>query len=208
MEEALKKKKEEEEAEAQAIEAAKNSPQAKMLNAANDAASSINMAEMEATIQANLQAKIDAGASKAEILAGAGTEDLSAPANSLALGTAVSSGTQAVAATSVVSKVLASHNIATRAAAPIAPVAAPIAPVAAMPTISVAQQEVAVNTAQSAEAKASQEKVKEMAHKLGIPFTADLVALGTNAAISNALIEKAVAAGKTEAEIDAAMSTL
>lgn len=47
-----------------------------------------------------------------------------------------------------------------------------------------------------------------MAHKLGIPFTADLVALGTNAAISNALIEKAVAAGKTEAEIDAAMSTL
>ena len=47
-----------------------------------------------------------------------------------------------------------------------------------------------------------------MAHKLGIPFTPDLVALGTNAAISNALIEKAVAAGKTEAEIDAAMSTL
>jgi len=50
--------------------------------------------------------------------------------------------------------------------------------------------------------------VKEMAHKLGIPFTADLVALGTNAAISNALIEKAVSAGKTEAQIDAAMSTL
>ena len=47
-----------------------------------------------------------------------------------------------------------------------------------------------------------------MAHKLGIPFTADLIALGTNAAISNALIEKAVAAGKTEAQIDAAMSTL
>jgi len=47
-----------------------------------------------------------------------------------------------------------------------------------------------------------------MAHKLGIPFTADLVALGTNAAISNALIEKAVSAGKTEAQIDAAMSTL
>jgi len=107
-----------------------------------------------------------------------------------------------------VSKVLASHNIATKAA-PVAPVAAPMAPVAAMPAaISVAQQDVAVNTAQSAEAKASQEKVKEMAHKLGIPFTADLVALGTNAAISNALIEKAVAAGKTESEIDAAMSTL
>lgn len=58
------------------------------------------------------------------------------------------------------------------------------------------------------EVKASQDKVKEMAHKLGIPFTADLVALGTNAAISNALIEKAVAAGKSETEIDAAMSTL
>lgn len=64
------------------------------------------------------------------------------------------------------------------------------------------------SSSSNAETKASQEKVKEMAHKLGIPFTADLVALGTNAAISNALIEKAVAAGKTEAEIDAAMSTL
>lgn len=38
-----------------------------------------------------------------------------------------------------------------------------------------------------------------MAHKLGIPFTPDLVALGSNAAISDALIERAVAAGKTEA---------
>jgi len=56
MEEALKKKKEEEEAEAAAIEAAKSTPQAKMLTAANDAASTINMAEMEANIQANLQA--------------------------------------------------------------------------------------------------------------------------------------------------------
>jgi len=65
-----------------------------MLSAANDAASSINMAEMEANIQANLQAKIDAGASKAEIMAGAGTEDLSMPANSLALATA-STGTMA-----------------------------------------------------------------------------------------------------------------
>jgi len=134
MEEALKKKKEEEEAEAQAIEAAKNSPQAKMLDAANDAASSINMAEMEATIQANLQAKIDAGASKAEILAGAGSEDLAAPANSLALGTSIQSGQGAVVASSVVSKVLASHNIATRPAA-VAPIALPIA----MPSISLQQ---------------------------------------------------------------------
>lgn len=199
MEEALKKKKEEEEAEAQAIEAAKNSPQAKMLSAANDAASSINMAEMEANIQANLQAKIDAGASKAEILAGATTDDLSSPANSLALATG-SYGT-ANAAQSVVSKVLAGHGIAARAAA------LPVVPIA-QPTLSLAQPADVAITATNAETKASQEKVKEMAHKLGIPFTADLVALGTNAAISNALIEKAVAAGKTEAEIDAAMSTL
>lgn len=82
MEEALKKKKEEEEAEAAAIEAAKNSPQAKMLTAANDAASSINMAEMEANIQANLQAQINAGASKADLLAGAGSEDFSMPSSS------------------------------------------------------------------------------------------------------------------------------
>jgi len=82
-----------------------------------------------------------------------------------------------------------------------------------VPTISAAitSNEASVDTTTdttSAETKASQDKVKEMAHKLGIPFTADLVALGTNAAISNALIEKAVAAGKSETEIDAAMSTL
>ena len=74
--------------------------------------------------------------------------------------------------------------------------------------MSLATVEPAVVAPTAAEQKASQDKVKEMAHKLGIPFTADLVALGTNAAISNALIEKAVAAGKTEQEIDAAMSTL
>lgn len=115
-------------------------------------------------------------------------------------------GTQA-AAQSVVSKVLAGHGIAARAAA----LPTPVMPVA-QPTLSVAQAaepEVATaGAAQTAESKASQDKVKEMAHKLGIPFTADLVALGTNAAISNALIEKAVAAGKTEQEIDAAMSAL
>lgn len=78
----------------------------------------------------------------------------------------------------------------------------------AQPILSTAQTSTVSLSTTSAETKASQDKVKEMAHKLGIPFTADLVALGTNAAISNALIEKAVAAGKTEAEIDAAMSTL
>ena len=94
-----------------------------MLTAANDAASTINMAEMEANIQANLQAKIDAGASKAEILAGAGAEDLSAvPTASLA---------QASTAQSVVSKVLAGHGI-TAKAAPIAPIAQPTLSLAAV----------------------------------------------------------------------------
>ena len=64
-------------------------------------------------------------------------------------------------------------------------------------------------TSESAEANlASQEKVKELAQKLGEPFTNDLLALGGNSAISDALIEKAVAAGKTVAQINAAMSTL
>ena len=47
-----------------------------------------------------------------------------------------------------------------------------------------------------------------MAQKLGIPFSNDLASLGTNAAISDALIEKAVAAGKSEAQINEAMSAL
>jgi hypothetical protein len=47
-----------------------------------------------------------------------------------------------------------------------------------------------------------------MAQKLGVPFTADLMALGSNSAISDALIEKAVNAGKTEEEINAAMAQL
>jgi len=47
-----------------------------------------------------------------------------------------------------------------------------------------------------------------MAQKLGIPFTADLISLGSNSAISDALIEKAVAAGKSEAQINEAMSAL
>lgn len=194
MEEASKKKKEEDEAEAAAIEAAKNSPHAKMLTAANDAASSINMAEMEATIQANLEAQIHAGASKADLLAGAGAgaDDTSVPSMSL-----TQSSSNDLSANSVVSRVLASHNIKKKS-----PISIPVAkaPIASM--------EISAAGTNNVEVKASQDKVKEMAHKLGIPFTADLVALGTNAAISNALIEKAVAAGKSETEIDAAMSTL
>ena len=45
-----------------------------MLAAANDAAGQINMGDMEAQIQANLQAKIDAGASKNDILSQMDTE--------------------------------------------------------------------------------------------------------------------------------------
>ena len=76
----------------------------------------------------------------------------------------------------------------------------------AIPKIAVAQVAAEVNL--QADNKASQEKVKEMAHKLGIPFTNDLINLGSNSAISDALIEKAVAAGKSEAQINAAMATL
>ena len=47
-----------------------------------------------------------------------------------------------------------------------------------------------------------------MAQKLGIPFTDDLMKLGSNSDISDALIEKAVAAGKSEVEINKAMASL
>jgi hypothetical protein len=47
-----------------------------MLAAANDAASNINMGEMEATIQAQLQAKLNSGMSKSELIASAGNEEL------------------------------------------------------------------------------------------------------------------------------------
>jgi len=49
---ALKKKQEEE--EKVALEAAQNSPQARMMMAANEAASQINVSELEANIAANL----------------------------------------------------------------------------------------------------------------------------------------------------------
>lgn len=40
-----------------------------------------------------------------------------------------------------------------------------------------------------------------MAQKLGIPMTPELMQLGSNEAISNALVEIAVGMGKTEEEI-------
>ena len=54
-------------------------------------------------------------------------------------------------------------------------------------------------------AKPKQDKVQEMAQKLGIPMTPELMQLGSNEAISNALVEIAVGMGKTEEEISAAL---
>ena len=41
-----------------------------------------------------------------------------------------------------------------------------------------------------------------------MPFTAQLLALGSTAAISDALIEQAMARGKTDAEISEAMAEI
>lgn len=105
----------------------------------------------------------------------------------------------------VIASVLAKHNVPVLAQKPApvpvavaAPIPAPVAPIA---------QPVAAAPAID-DNKASQDKVKEMAQKLGVPFTDDLMALGSNSAISDALIEKAVNAGKTEEQINAAMAQL
>jgi hypothetical protein len=89
----------------------------------------------------------------------------------------------------VTAAVLAKHNIKTASSFSVA-TPAPIAPI---------RTQAAAQTDSSADEKASQEKVKELAQKLGVPFTNDLLALGSNSAISDALIEKAVANGKTVA---------
>lgn len=158
------------------------------------------MSQIEASVQAELQAKLQGGASREQLLAEAGADDLAEPA--------VPSGS----VQSVMAQVLASHGIGA-----MAQVSAPAKPVMAAPAKlvlhakSAAPAKAAVAVAApviSAETQASQEKVKEMAVKLGVPFTNDLMALGSNSAISDALIEKAVAAGKTEEEINAAMAQL
>jgi len=87
----------------------------------------------------------------------------------------------------LIASVIAKAKSAKAASAPVAVKARP-APAAAVAA-----------PAKTEEQKASQEKVKEMASKLGIPFTDDISKLGSNSAISDALIEKAVALGKTEA---------
>ena len=53
--------------------------------------------------------------------------------------------------------------------------------------------------------KPNEEKISGMAQKLGIPMTPELMQLGTNEAISNALVEIAVGMGKSETDIAAAL---
>jgi len=54
-------------------------------------------------------------------------------------------------------------------------------------------------------AKPKLDKVKDMAKKLDIEFTPELMQLGSNEKISNALVEIAVNNGKSEEEISAAL---
>jgi len=54
-------------------------------------------------------------------------------------------------------------------------------------------------------AKPNMDKVNGMAQKLGIPMTPELMQLGTNEAISNALVEIAVGMGKSETDISKAL---
>ena len=56
-------------------------------------------------------------------------------------------------------------------------------------------------------AKPNVEKVTQMAEKLGIPMTPELMQLGSNEAISNALVEIAVGMGKSEDEIGKALGS-
>ena len=53
--------------------------------------------------------------------------------------------------------------------------------------------------------KPNLDKVTAMAQKLGIPMTPELMQLGSNEAISNALVEIAVGMGKSESEIGGAL---
>ena len=56
-------------------------------------------------------------------------------------------------------------------------------------------------------AKPNVDKVTQMAEKLGIPMTPELMQLGSNEAISNALVEIAVGMGKSEDEIGKALGS-
>ena len=49
------------------------------------------------------------------------------------------------------------------------------------------------------------DKIKDLAQRLGVEVTPEIMQLGDNSAISNALVEIAVTNGKSEAEITAAL---
>ena len=53
--------------------------------------------------------------------------------------------------------------------------------------------------------KPNVDKVKDLAQKLGVEFTPEIMQLGDNTAISNALVEIAVQQGRSETEIMAAL---
>ena len=53
--------------------------------------------------------------------------------------------------------------------------------------------------------KPNVDKISQMAQKLGIPMTPEIMQLGNNEAISNALVEIAVGMGKSEEEIAASL---
>ena len=55
---------------------ARNTPAARMLTQANAAATGINMGDIEANIQAQIQAKVASGASKDEIMASMGNDEV------------------------------------------------------------------------------------------------------------------------------------
>ena len=51
----------------------------------------------------------------------------------------------------------------------------------------------------------NEDKIKDMAKKLGVPFMPELMQLGNNEEISGKLVEMAVEMGKSESEIAAAL---
>lgn len=57
------------------MEEARKTPQAQLMAATNEAASDINVGDMEAQIEASLKAQMGAGASKADILQSMGQTD-------------------------------------------------------------------------------------------------------------------------------------
>lgn len=233
-EEAAEKKKQEDAAEKAALDAAANSPQARAMSAAREAASSINMGDLEANIEANLQTQLASGRSKADLMQSLGTaEDVStfslpqaslpAPISSFTsmyqAPAPVAAPKPSVNTQSIIQQAIARSKAKAHPAPRAAPVRAPVqslavaapiaAPVAAyVAPVAVMVPAAAVTTQIDAEVLASQDKIREMASKLNIPFTNDLLALGSNSAISDALIEKAVALGRSEAQINAAMAAL